>query len=291
MVNGEPITNYDIEQRSKLDFMSTHKQPTRQEVIDELIDQKVKIKEAKQFGVDPSASDIDASFADMSSRMRITPDQLAKSLESQGVRPETLKARIKADMVWTSLVRGRYKESLQVGEKEVAAAAGAQGDIKPAEAKPGDANNEQADKPTAESFEYKMQPIVLIVPRGSPPSAVELRQKEAETLRGRVQSCEEANSLFKSMQNAAIREPVTKTSADMPAVLRELLDKTPIGHLTPPETTKQGVEMVALCSRKPTTVDTPQKKAIRDKMFADKFEAKSKAYLQQVRKAAMIEYR
>jgi peptidyl-prolyl cis-trans isomerase SurA len=93
------------------------------------------------------------------------------------------------------------------------------------------------------------------------------------------------------MQNAAIREPVTKTSADLPAALRDLLDKTPIGHLTPPETTKQGVEMVALCGRKPTTIDTPQRKAIRDKMFAEKFEAKSKAYLQQVRKAAMIEYR
>jgi peptidyl-prolyl cis-trans isomerase SurA len=293
MVNGEPITNYDIEQRSKLNFMSTHKQPTRQEVIDELIDQKVKIKEAKQFGVDPSASDIDASFADMSSRMRITPDQLAKSLESQGVRPETLKARIRADMVWTSLVRGRFKESLQIGEKEVAAAARTAGETKPAEDKPGEANNEQqADKEaTSESFEYKMQPIVLIVPRGSPPTAVELRQKEAETLRSRVQTCDEANSLFKSMQNAAIREPVTKTSADLPAALRDLLDKTPIGHLTPPETTKQGVEMVALCGRKPTTIDTPQKKAIRDKMFADKFEAKSKAYLQQVRKAAMIEYR
>jgi peptidyl-prolyl cis-trans isomerase SurA len=294
MVNGEPITNYDIEQRTKLNFMSTHKQQTRQEVIDELIDQKVKIKEAKQFGVDPSASDIDASFADMSSRMRITPDQLAKSLESQGVRPETLKARIRADMVWTSLVRGRYKESLQVGEKEVAAAARSAGEAKPAEgeAKPGEAGNEQADKDaSSESFEYKMQPIVLIVPRGSAPAAVELRQKEAETLRSRVQSCDEANSLFKAMQNAAIREPVTKTSADLPAALRELLDKTPIGHLTPPETTKQGVEMVALCGKKPTTIDTPQKKAIRDKMFGEKFEAKSKAYLQQVRKAAMIEYR
>jgi peptidyl-prolyl cis-trans isomerase SurA len=44
MVNGEPITNMDIEQRSKLTFMTTHKQPTRQEVIDELIDEKVKIK-------------------------------------------------------------------------------------------------------------------------------------------------------------------------------------------------------------------------------------------------------
>ena len=281
MVNGEPITNYDIEQRSKLDFLSTHKQPTRQEVIEELIDQKVKIKEAKQFSVDPSSSDIDGSFAEMSTRMRITPDQLNKMLETQGIRPDTLKQRIKADMVWAGLVRGRYKESLQVGERDVNSAAQTQGDV----------GENKDDKPQTESFEYRMQPIVLIVPRGSPPAAIELRRKDAETLRARVQTCDEANSYFKSMQNAAIREVVTRTSADIPPALREVLDSTPIGHLTPPEVTKQGVEMVALCGRKPTTVDTPQKKAIRDKMYADKFEAKSKAYLQQVRKAAMIEYR
>jgi peptidyl-prolyl cis-trans isomerase SurA len=284
MVNGEPITNFDIEQRSKLDFLSTHKQPTRQEVIEELIDQKVKIKEAKQFGVDPPSSDIDATFTDMSARMRITPDQLSKSLESQGIRPDTLKQRIKADLVWGGLVRGRYKESLQVGEREVNAAAQTQG-------AQGDAGDNKDDKQQVESFEYQMQPIVLIVPRGSSPSAIELKRKDAETLRARVQTCDEANSYFKSMQNAAIRETVTKTSADIPPALRQLLDSTPIGHLTPPEVTKQGVEMVALCGRKPTTVDTPQKKAIREKMFADKFEAKSKAYLTQIRKAAMIEYR
>jgi peptidyl-prolyl cis-trans isomerase SurA len=276
MVNGEPITNYDIEQRGKLNFLTTHKPADRKEVISELIDEKVKIKEAKKFGVDPTSSDIDQSFAAMSSRMRITPDQLTKSLESQGIRPDTLKARIKAEMVWTSLVRGRYKESLQVGEKEVAAAVQGGG---------------AEEKQESDAFEYRLQPIVLIVPRGSAASALESRQKEAEVLRNRVQSCDEANTLFKSMQNAAIREAVTKTSADIPPALRDLLDKTPIGHLTPPEVTKQGVEMVALCGRKPTTIDTPKKKAIRDKMFADKYEAKSKAYLQEVRKAAMIEYR
>jgi peptidyl-prolyl cis-trans isomerase SurA len=276
MVNGEPITNYDIEQRSKLNFLTTHKPADRQEVINELIDEKVKIKEAKKFGVDPTASDIDQSYAGMSSRMRITPEQLTKSLESQGIRPETLKARIKADMVWTSLVRGRYKESLQVGEKDVAAAV---------QVSSGD------EKQPADAFEYKMQPIVLIVPRGSAPAAIEARQKEAEALRARVQTCAEANALFKSMQNAAIREIVVKTSADVPPVLRDLLDKTPVGHLTPPEVTKQGVEMVALCARNPTTIDTPKKKEIRDKMYAEKYEAKSKAYLQEVRKAAMIEYR
>ena len=152
-------------------------------------------------------------------------------------------------------------------------------------------SDETPEKADAESFEYKMQPIVLIVERGSPPAVTETRRKEAEALRNRVQTCEEANALFKSMQDAAIREVVTKTSADLPAALREVLDKTPIGHLTEPEVTKQGVEMVALCGRTPTTVDTPKKKEIRDKMFAEKYEAKSKAYLQEIRKASMIEYR
>ena len=274
MVGGEPITGLDIEQRTKLNFLTTRKQMPKQEVLDELINEKVKLKEAKRFGVDPSASDVDQAFAGMSQRMRLSPEQLAKSLESQGVRPETLKARLKAEMVWGSLVRGRFKESLQVGEKDVNDAA------------------LQGGEPTqTDAFEYKLQPIVLIVPRGSAQTAIDQRRKEAESLRERVQSCEQANSYFKSMQNAAIRDIVTKTSADIPGPLRELLDKTPVGRLTPPEITKQGVEMVALCERKPTKVDTPKKREIREKMYAQKYEAKQKAYLADIRKAAMIECR
>src|ERR1700712_1694404 len=72
MVNGEPITNYDIEQRTKLNFLTTHKQSTRQEIINELINEKVKVREAKKFGVDPSSSDLDEAFAGMASRMGIS---------------------------------------------------------------------------------------------------------------------------------------------------------------------------------------------------------------------------
>jgi peptidyl-prolyl cis-trans isomerase SurA len=275
MVNGEPVTDFDVEQRSKLDTLTLHKQPARQDVISELIDEKLKIKEAKKFGVDPTGSDIDQSYGEMAGRMRINADQLTKTLEAQGIRPDTLKSRIKADMVWTALVRGRYKERLQVGESDV---------NKQIKDEGGD------DTQKADAFEYKMQPIVLIVPKGAPPASFESRQKEADTLRSRIQTCDEANSYFKSMPNAAIREAVVKTSADIPPVLRKVLDDTPIGHLTPPEVTKQGVEMVVLCERKPTTVDTPKRKEIRDKMYAKKYEATSKAYLDEIRKAAMIEY-
>ncbi len=274
IVNGEPITNMDIEQRMKLNALSGSKDNSRQTVLDDLINEKVKIKEGKKFSVDPSASEIDGSYATMASRMRLTPDQLTQQLASKGIRPNTLKSRLKADMVWNAIVRGRFKQSLQVGEKEVEAAVQGQG---------GDA--------MTEAFEYQMRPLVLIVPRGAGGGLAEARHKEATALRERIQSCEDAIRTFKGTQNATVKGIVVKSSADLPPNLRELLDKTPIGHLTPPEVTAQGIEMVALCSRKPTKVDTPKKREVREKMFAEKFDAKSKSYLQDVRKAAMIEYR
>jgi peptidyl-prolyl cis-trans isomerase SurA len=276
MVNGDPITEYDIEQRGKLDFLSTHKQSPRQDIINQLIDDKVKIKEAKKFGVDPSSSDVDQAYGEMASRMRITGDQLNKTLEAQGIRPETLKARVKADLVWGSLVRGRYKERLQVGEKDVEDKVRQEG---------GDAQQQ------GQAYEYRMQPVMLIVPRGSAPAVMEARQKEAEALRARVQTCDEASNYFKTMQNAAVREPVVKTSADLPEVLRKVLDDTPIGHLTPPEVTKDGISMVALCGKKTTSIDSPRRKEMRDRIYAQKYETTSENYLKEIRKAAMIEYR
>lgn len=275
MVNGEAITNFDIDQRIKLTMLTTRKAVSRQEALEELINDKLKVKEAKRYGLELSTTDVDGAFGGMASRMRMSNDQLVKTLEGQGIRPETLKGRIKADMTWGNLVRGRFQSALLVPEKDLREAVGEKPD----------------DKPEAESFEYLVRPIVLIVPRGSPPAAIETRRKEAELLRGRIQSCDEASSYFRSMRDAAIRDQLTKTSADLPPALRELLDKTPIGKLTPPEVTKQGIEMVALCSRKPTKADTPAKREARDKIYNQKYEAKSKAYLQEIRKGAMIEMR
>jgi len=274
MVNGSPITTYDIEQRSKLVTLTTRKTAPRQEIIQQLIDDRLKMKEAKKFGINMTPSEVDSSYASMGQRMGLSPDQLSKVLMAQGVRPETMKLRLQADTAWGALVRGRFKQSLMVGERDVRAAAG--GDAAPQE---------------AESFEYHLRPVVIFVPRGSSQAVVERSKKEAETIRARIQSCQEASVTFKSLRQATIRDTIVKTSADLPKNLRELLDKTPVGHMTPPEVTRQGVEMVALCDRKVTAADTPAKREARDKLFAQKYEAKSKSYLNDLRKGAMIEYK
>ncbi len=107
-VNRGSITEDEIEQRNRLDFMGTHKRLTRQEVISELADDKDKIKEAEKFGVDLASGKVDEAYAQMCSRMRVAPEQLKTSLEGQGVRLDTLKNRIKADIARASLIRLRY---------------------------------------------------------------------------------------------------------------------------------------------------------------------------------------
>ncbi len=276
MVNGDPVTAFDVDQRIKLVKLTEHKVLTQKEALEILINERAKLKEGKRFGLDLSKSDVDEQFDTMAKRMKIPTPQLEKALEQQGIRPKSLKVRIKVDYIWQQLVRGRFTQSLLVGEKEIQTAMNASG-----EAKPDDGN----------SFEYSMRPVVLLVTKSAETSSVEGRRKEAEALRARIQTCDEAKEIFRNLRDAVIRDPVQKTSADIPQSLRGVLDATPIGHLTAPEVTRQGVEMVALCDKKPTTINSPQKRETRDKLFQRKFDALSAKYLAEIRRTSMIEYR
>jgi peptidyl-prolyl cis-trans isomerase SurA len=273
IVNGEPITALDIEQRSKLTQLSTHKAPSRQEVLEELISEKLKVREAKKFGLEISDTDVDTSYATMATRMRLTADQLTAQLAKSGLNAATLKARIRADMAWPQIVRGRYQQSLQIGEKDILTAM---------EAKPDD----------TVGYDYTLRPILFLVPTGSPDAFIDGRKREAEALRGRFQGCEEGIAFARLLKDIAIRDQVVRSSADIPEELRKVLDGVEVGKLTPPEVTKFGVEMFAMCAKKESAADnTPGKRKVRDTIANERYEQRSKQYLQEIRRGAMIEYK
>jgi peptidyl-prolyl cis-trans isomerase SurA len=99
VVNGEPITELEIEQRSQLKQVGKRKTLSREEVIEELRGEKLKIQEARTSGVEIAESEVDQAYATMASRMRLTPEQLTQQLGRAGVNIETLKQRIRADLV------------------------------------------------------------------------------------------------------------------------------------------------------------------------------------------------
>jgi peptidyl-prolyl cis-trans isomerase SurA len=273
IVNGEPITALDVDQRSKLGQLSTHKLPPRQEVLDELINEKLKLREAKKFGLDVSASEVDTAYASMAGRMRFTPDQLTQQLARSGVNVSTLKARIKADIAWSQIVRGRYQASLQIGEKDILSAMETKSD-------------------DSVGYDYTMRPILFLVPAGSAETLIDGRKREAEALRGRFQGCEEGITFARALKDVAVREQVIRSSADIPAELRKVLEGIEVGRLTPPEVTKFGIEMFAICAKKESTAEnSPGKRQAKENLMAKRYEQRSKQYLQELRRGAMLEYK
>lgn len=276
MVNGDPITNYDVEQRMKLVQISGQKSPDRQATIQELIDEKLKIQLLKKFAIEGMDQDVENAYANMARRMRTTPAAFTEQLAKSGIGSGTLKQRIRAEITWNQIVRGRYQSTLQVADKDVLAKMEAS----------------KTDESKTVGYDYTLRPIVFIVPRGSPPAVVEQRKKEADALRARFQSCDEGVALARGLRDTAVRAPITKSSTELGPELRAILDKTDIGKLSAPEVTSQGIEVYALCAKKQSSAEnSPGRKEVRDEMYSERFKAVSARYMKELRSQAMIEYR
>jgi peptidyl-prolyl cis-trans isomerase SurA len=240
-VNGALITNYDIEQRAKFNMVSNDRQQPRKEIIEELIDDKLKVQAARRDKIDLTDKDVDQQYADLARRMHLTPGQLTQALNEGGIDATTLKAKILADISWRYIVESQQK--------------GAQAEV---------------------GYDYTLRPILFLAPGGNA-ALMEARRKDADALRARFASCEAGLTEARAQHDVIIREPITKNSSDLAPALREILNKTEVGHLTPPEMTLRGVELFALCDKKETDPETAEKRI-------------NQGYLSRLRRRAKIKF-
>jgi peptidyl-prolyl cis-trans isomerase SurA len=274
-VNGTPITDLDIAHREKFLEMSNHKKPSRQEAINSLVDETLELKEAARYSLEPTDADVQQTFDSIATNMGVDAQKLTQMLTSSGASADTLKHRLKAQLAWTTLVRGRYKVSLEVADKDVEA----------------ELQLREPQDTRQVGYEYIVRPIVLIVPHGAPDAVFEARKRDADALRGRFANCNDGIPFARGLPEVAVRDPINKSSADLAPALRSILDNVEVGHLTPPEQTAEGIQMFAVCSKKESKTDAPGLREVRDKMFEKKFGAKANRYLADLRRQAMIEYK
>jgi peptidyl-prolyl cis-trans isomerase SurA len=273
IVSGLPITTYDIDQRTKFTILATHKAPARKDVIQELIDEKIKIQAGRKYRLEVEDSQVETAYASMAQRMHLSGAQLTAALAQQGIDSQTLKAKIRADIAWQQIVRGKFQSSLQIREKDVHDKLSA----------------ERKDDKNDVGYEYSLRPILFIVPPGSSQLVVDSRKREAEQLRARFENCNDGLAFAHALRDVAVRDQINTSTANLAPELRKILDGVEVGHLTSPELTQQGVQMFALCVKRANKLDTADSKDVRDQMFAAEFQAQSKRYLDELRRQAMIE--
>lgn len=270
MVNGDPITTYDISQRQRMHEVIERKSVSAKDALDDLIDERLKIQQANRLKLDVDQKDVDRMYASMAERTGRTPDQLTAGFRQAGLDDRTFKQKLLADYVWSQYVRSR-SGAVNVRDADVIAALQKRGETQMV------------------ATEYTLMPIVFVVPRNGGNHAARLA--EANALRGRFTDCESGAQAARSLKEVVVRPPVTRLSSEMSAQLRQILDKTEVGRLTPPEVAQSGVETFAMCGKREVRGESSAKREIKDELTASQYTAESKKFLAELRKQSLIVYR
>jgi len=270
LVNDQAITSFDIAQRTKLMALAHEKGDAKEQLINELIE----LGDAKKHGFTIPDSRVDDAYARIGQNMKMTPDQLTKVLASQGIVADTLKRRIRAQLVWTQLVLAKSRAESSIKSSDITKAL--LSDTKP-------------DK--LQSTEFTLQQILFVVPKGSSAGYVAQRRREAEGFKLRFAGCDKSIDQAKGLKDVVVRNIGRRTSNELTGADGKEVQNTPVGKTSSPQQVDEGVTLVAVCATRAIAGDSLARGDIENKLMAEQTKGVGDQYLKELRGKAVIQYR
>lgn len=128
IVNGEVITQTDIEQRLQLlaianggQIPADERERVAEQVLRNLIDETLEIQAAKNEKIEIKKSDVDKTVQRVAQNVKQNPDQLAAYLQQNGSDIKTLRRQIQGEIAWQRLQHEKIESGVTVGDDEVKA--------------------------------------------------------------------------------------------------------------------------------------------------------------------------
>lgn len=123
IVNESVITGFDLIQRAQilaaLGFPAASADALRAEALNRLVDDRLKMQEAKRYGITPSPEEIADGIARLAKQANMEADVFVASLAQRGVSRQALEDMVAAEIAWRDLVRKRFVSRIEPGEAEI----------------------------------------------------------------------------------------------------------------------------------------------------------------------------
>jgi len=122
LVNDDPISDYDVDQRERFLAITTQEQPSpelKKKATDQLIDERLQVQQGRKLSVSVDEDDVTRIVEDMAKKNNLDVDGLATALGKAGVNIKTLKDRIRSQLVWQNVVRQKFRREIQIGDADV----------------------------------------------------------------------------------------------------------------------------------------------------------------------------
>ena len=128
VVNDSVITAYDIVQRAQLmgllGFPAPSPEALQAAALDRLIEDRLKLLEAKRQGVTPTPEMIVAGVEELATSAKVTPEEFRSTVTGRGVGAQTLDDMVGAEMVWREVVRRQFARRVDPTDAEIDAEIG-----------------------------------------------------------------------------------------------------------------------------------------------------------------------
>jgi peptidyl-prolyl cis-trans isomerase SurA len=274
LVNDDPISDYDIDQRTRFLAITTQQQPNpalKKQAMDMLIDERLQLQEARKGRVTPDEGDVTKILEGMAQKNNLSVDGLATALGKAGVNIKTLKDRIRSQLAWQATVQGKFRRDVRISDSEIDKAMS-------------DAGGEAAVTENT----LQLRQVRFEIPAGADQRTIATRLAAAENLRARFGSCAE---LTKSVNGASVKTLQDQKPASLAQPARLLVMNAKVGQMTPPTITQAAVELYAVCGKQSAKGDEDARQEAERKLLTGELSIRAERLLRDIRQEAFIEYR
>lgn len=235
-VNNGVVTKLQVTQRARFLKLTGQKGNLQKQALEELIIEELQFQEGRRVELNIRDSFVENAFENIAKRVGANNARhFEQGLRQSGVNPNTLKQRLKAQILWAEFVRARTRIESQPKKKR---------DITSI------LFNRGSDKKNRKLDEYTLERYVFVVKRTASQAVVNQRIREAEAFRSQHSSCAGASSQAKQLNGVVVTKIGRFTEDTLPAQLRDEVLDASVGTFTKPKRGELGIGVLAVCEKR-----------------------------------------
>lgn len=245
----------------------------RKDAQEELIEEKLKMQEARKLGVVASDEDVDKVIKGIAEKNKQTPAQFAQNIKNMGSDISVMKARFQSGFSWREVVRRKFAAQISVNQRDI------------------DKLMQQNTKPNEDTVELQIQKIALPLPGKLDQAALAQRLADADGLRRKFAGCKSTAALAATLPGAKFEDLKYIKPSAVSEPTRSFLTSAKDGEMLPPQTGATGIDVYTVCGRRELKVDEKRREEAQQELQSREFEQLAKRHLRDLRQDAHIEIR
>jgi peptidyl-prolyl cis-trans isomerase SurA len=281
IVDDEPITDYDVDQRLKLrDALGYRPDPgdPRKKALKNLIDDVIVRMEAKRNKVDITEKQLDDAIDKLAKGANTTVEGLREKLKEKGVSLGALKRHVTSTIIMRWLMNKDGQKKTTANDAEI-------------DRRLANITNDPRFKPV---LLYQIVQIDLPVEQSAGAMRDQLvyaRAIEARQIVERYKGCPTLRQAADGVFNVRINKQIEAMSDKLPAEMKKVLEQAGTKRLIGPMPSQEGVRLIAFCGKKTVDPPKPTREMVENMILNEKYSASMDATIRELRRKSFVDYK